>query len=229
VIKDEVKQETAEEQKTSQEEAGAPETEAPKTEMPEADAAEAEKTAKGDGNSEDAAEGKDADAEGADEKDPETAQKKGLFGKKKKTEETVSKSAYDDLNNQYLRLNADFQNFRRRNENTRSEAYADAKASLITDLLGVLDNFDRALANPTEDTKYAEGVELIHKTFLEVVTKAGLTEIEAEGKPFDPNLHNAVMKQPKEGVESDTVITVFQKGYMLGGKVLRPSMVIVAE
>ncbi|HPX70159.1 MAG TPA: nucleotide exchange factor GrpE [Bacillota bacterium] len=135
----------------------------------------------------------------------------------------------EELNVKYLRLMADFQNFRRRTEKERGDIYAYANEAFAVDCLEVLDNFERALASAPENDKFAEGMALICKQFVDVLAKNKVLEIEAEGKPFDHNLHNAVLKQPAEGVESDVVTQVLQKGYTLNGKVIRPSAVIVAE
>ena len=128
-----------------------------------------------------------------------------------------------------MRLMADFQNFRRRTEKEKSDIYAYGNEKLVADLLPVLDNFERALAAAAEGDKFAEGMQLIYKQMVDVLVKNKVEEIKAEGQVFDPNLHNAVMRQAKEGAESDTIITVLQKGYTLNGKVVRPSTVIVAE
>ena len=148
----------------------------------------------------------------------------------KAEEKTAEKKEEDeDLNTRYMRLMADFQNFRRRTEKEKSDIYAFGNEKLVSDLLPVLDNMERALAAAPEGDKFAEGMELIYKQMVDVLKKNKVEEIEAEGKVFDPNLHNAVMRQAKEGAESDTIITVLQKGYTLNGKVVRPSTVIVAE
>ena len=151
--------------------------------------------------------------------------------KEEKTEEKPAekKEEDEDLNTRYMRLMADFQNFRRRTEKEKSDIYAFGNEKLVSDLLPVLDNMERALAAAPEGDKFAEGMELIYKQMVDVLKKNKVEEIEAEGKVFDPNLHNAVMRQAKEGAESDTIITVLQKGYTLNGKVVRPSTVIVAE
>ena len=144
---------------------------------------------------------------------------------------TGSGSADEDLNTRYLRLAADFQNFRRRTESERSRIYQDAKESMSLQLLEVVDNFERAMEHASEspDPKFAEGMELILKQLRDVLARNSVSEIEALGKPFDPNYHNAVMTEAAEGAESGTVTKVFQKGYMLNQKVLRPSMVAVAQ
>ena len=135
----------------------------------------------------------------------------------------------EDLQTQYLRLAADFQNYRRRTENTRSEAYQDAKIEIVSKLLEVIDNFERAMDAAPADDKFAEGMALILKQLLDLLKSNNVEEIEALGKPFDPNFHNAVMTEEAEGTESGTITKVFQKGYILNSKVIRPAMVIVAK
>lgn len=163
-------------------------------------------------------------AEGAEEaKAEEKAEEQPAEKPEEKKEED------EDLNTRYMRLMADFQNFRRRTDKEKSDIYAYGNEKLVLELLPVLDNFERALAAAEEGDKFAEGMQLIYKQMVDALTKNKVEEIEAEGKPFDHNLHNAVMRQPQEGAESDTIINVLQKGYKLNGKVVRPSMVIVAE
>ena len=162
----------------------------------------------------------------------ENAENAGNAEEKEETTEekpAEKKEEDEDLNTRYMRLMADFQNFRRRTEKEKSDIYAFGNEKLVSDLLPVLDNMERALTAAPEGDKFAEGMELIYKQMVDVLKKNKVEEIEAEGKFFDPNLHNAVMRQAKEGAESDTIITVLQKGYTLNGKVVRPSTVIVAE
>jgi molecular chaperone GrpE len=137
----------------------------------------------------------------------------------------------EDLNTKYLRLAADFQNFRRRTEKEKNDIYAFANEKFAMGLLEVLDNFERAMehAEDSSDPKFAEGMQLILKQLQGVLEKNKVEEIEALGKPFDPNFHNAVMTEAAEGAQSGTVTKVFQKGYMLNQKVIRPSMVAVAQ
>ncbi len=143
----------------------------------------------------------------------------------------ADKNAEDeDLNTKYLRLMADFQNYKRRTEKEKSDIYAYANEKLIGELLNVIDNFDRALAQ-TENANdsFVSGMSMIFKQLSEVLTKAGLEEIEALGLEFDPNFHNAVMTEDTDAYESGQVSAVLQKGYMLNKKVVRPSMVKVAN
>jgi molecular chaperone GrpE len=137
----------------------------------------------------------------------------------------------EELNVKYMRLMADFQNFKRRSERERSEIYARANEGIVTQLLDVADNFERALSDDSagEDENFRKGMQLIFNQFKDVLTKSGVAEIEAEGAQFDPNFHNAVMMEDTDKVESGKVSEVLQKGYTLNGRVIRPSMVKVAN
>ena len=136
----------------------------------------------------------------------------------------------EEENTQYLRLMADFQNYKKRVEKEKSDIYAFANEKLIGEMLDVIDNFERALSQ-NNDVKdgFAEGMSMIFKQLMGVLTKAGLEEIEAQGQEFDPNFHNAVMTEETTEYESGKVTAVLQKGYLLNKKVIRPSMVKVAQ
>ena len=135
----------------------------------------------------------------------------------------------DDTIRLLQRNQADFENFRRRNNSVRAESYENGKRDAVAELLPSLDDFDRIMANADKaDEAWVEGVKLVYRKFTEELKKLGLTEIEAEGK-FDANLHNAVLSEAAEGVESETILAVLQMGYMLGDKILRHSMVKVSE
>ena len=128
-----------------------------------------------------------------------------------------------------LRLQADFENFRRRTAKEKEELAAVITQNLLTDLLPLLDNFERAMAvEQTDDEAFQKGVEMIFTQLREVLDKHGLEGIEAEGKPFDPNVHQAVMRVENPDVEDGTITQVLQKGYQAKGKVIRPAMVQVA-
>jgi len=163
----------------------------------------------------------------------ETQETEGCTGEAPAAEAAPEEKAepQEDLQMQYLRLAADFQNYRRRTEKEKSDIYAFANEKIATELLEVIDNFERAMAarDASADDKFAEGMELILKQLKGVLDKNHVTEIEAEGKPFDPNFHNAVLTEEAEGAEPGTVTKVLQKGYQLNGKVIRPSMVAVAQ
>ena len=174
-------------------------------------------------NAEEGASGEDqcSAPENASQEAPEEA-------REEKPEEDLQKK-YDELSDSRLRLMAEYQNYRRRTEKEKSDIYAHANEEFAKQLLDVIDNFERAMQAQTEDAKYKEGMELIFKQLQGVLEKNSVEEIEAMGKPFDPNLHNAVMNDPASDAESGTVTKVFQKGYMLNKKVIRPAMVAVAE
>ncbi len=135
----------------------------------------------------------------------------------------------EELQTKYLRLAADFQNFKRRTEKEKGDIYAYANEKLLTELLDVIDSLERALATESSDSTLADGVNMIQKQLKGVLEKNGLEEIKAEGEAFDPNFHHAVMVEAEDGRESGEITTVLQKGYMLNKKVIRPVMVKVAE
>ena len=128
-----------------------------------------------------------------------------------------------------LRLQADFENFRRRTAKEKEELAAVITQNLLTDLLPLLDNFERAMAVEQSDGEaFQKGVEMIFTQLREVMEKHGLENIEAEGAPFDPNVHQAVMRVENPDVEDGTITQVLQKGYQAKGRVIRPAMVQVA-
>ena len=131
----------------------------------------------------------------------------------------------------YLRLMAEFQNYKKRVAKEKSDIHSYANEKIVTELLEVLDNFERALAtdNSTDVEGYSQGMKLIFDQLLGVLTKSGLVEVKALGEEFDPNMHNAVMTADSEEYDSNKVCSVLQKGYTLNGKVIRPSMVTVAK
>ena len=134
-----------------------------------------------------------------------------------------------DVNDKYLRLAAEYDNYRKRTAKEKESIYGDAKADTIKPLLAVYDNLERGIAQYDESDVHRQGLELILRQFTEALTKLGVTEIEAKGQPFDPGLHNAVMHVEDETAGENTVVEVFQKGFMLGDKVLRFAMVKVAN
>ena len=136
-----------------------------------------------------------------------------------------SKKAVDEAILDAQRIQAEFANFRRRNQSVRSESMDDGIRDTIKALLPVLDNFDRALAN-SDGTPFAEGMEKINKQLIDCLKKCGLEEVEAEGA-FDPNLHEAVMQDTETEAEPGTITAVLQKGYRVKGKIIRHTMVKV--
>ncbi len=142
--------------------------------------------------------------------------------------EEASNEEEEAFKDKYMRLMADFQNYKRRTEKEKSDVHAFANEKLVTDLLEVLDNFERALDQDAAEG-FKEGMALIFDQLNTVLKRAGMEEIEAFDKEFDPNFHNAVMMEDTDKVESGNVSEVIQKGYTLHGKVIRPSMVKVAN
>ena len=129
-----------------------------------------------------------------------------------------------------LRLQADFDNFRRRTRQEKEEISAVVTQTILTDFLPLLDNFERAVAVETTDTEnFQNGVEMIYKQLKETMQKNGLEAIETEGAKFDPNFHQAVMRVQNADQEDDTIAAELQKGYMVKGRVIRPSMVQVVS
>ena len=130
---------------------------------------------------------------------------------------------------QFLRLAAEYDNYRKRTAKEKESLWAGAKADTVQAFLPVYDNLERALKQDTADEAYKKGVEMTMNQLREVFAKLGITEIEAQGKPFDPNLHNAVMHIEDENLGENIVAQVFQAGFMLGEKVIRFAMVQVAN
>lgn len=135
----------------------------------------------------------------------------------------------DELNNKYQRLQAEYANYRRRTQQEKETIGVFANEKIITELIPVIDSMERALdaCEDKEDTMY-KGISLVHKQLIDTLVKFGVEEIEAESKEFDPNLHLAVMQESVDGVEANQIVMVLQKGYKLGTKVVRPSMVKVS-
>jgi len=149
-------------------------------------------------------------------------------------EEIVEEQAVEESppapDDSYLRLAADFDNYRKRVVREHAELTTRANERLVNELLPVLDDLERALeaAAEHEEAKLEEGVQLVHRSLASLLGRHGLTEIATDGA-FDPHVHEALLAQSAEGAEEGSVLQVLQKGYKLGDKVLRPARVIVAE
>lgn len=143
--------------------------------------------------------------------------------------EEAQKQAKDNLD-KYIRQLAEFENFRKRSNSEKTAMYSNGVRDTVEKLLPVIDNFERAVeaADDKEDPMY-KGVEMILKQFMEILENLGVKEIPSKGEPFDPNVHSAVMHIDDESCDENVVVEVFQKGYTLGDKVIRPSMVKVAN
>ena len=169
--------------------------------------------------------------------EPETAEedagtdKKGFFGKKKEKKDKKDEQIAE-LTDKLKRQLAEFENFRNRTDKEKSQMYAVGAKDVIEKILPVIDNFERGLKSIPEDQKggpVASGMEMIYKQLITVLSDLGVTPIEAVGKEFDPNLHNAVMHAEDEGLGENIVAEEFQKGYKYKDTVLRHSMVKVAN
>ncbi len=132
------------------------------------------------------------------------------------------------LKDQYARMLAEYANFKRRTEQEKESIGLYAKSEVMRVLLPVLDAFERAESSP-DGPEFRKGIEMTVAQLRDLLHGLGLTEIEAEGKPFDPEIHHAVSREDANGVEPETVTEVFQKGYTVGGRVIRPAMVKVAN
>lgn len=145
------------------------------------------------------------------------------------TEEEKLRKELDEAKDKYLRLMAEYDNFRKRSAKERLELSATVKGNTIGEILPVFDNFERALAAETEDTNYKAGVEMIFKQFGDMLSKLGVEIIDPIGQTFDPNIANAVNQIEDENYGENEVAQVFQKGYKIGDKVIRYAMVVVAN
>ena len=182
-----------------------------------------------------AAEAKEVPSEASSEEPA----KKGFGGKKKSADSKELKKLKEELmkardeleeaKSRYMRLAAEYDNYKKRTAREMDSRYADAKLDVLKELLPILDNFERGLEVACSDSAYKEGVELIFKQFTDLLAQQGVTEIEAIGQTFDPNFHNAVMHIEDESLGENTIAEVFMKGYKQGDKVLRHSMVKVAN
>lgn len=138
----------------------------------------------------------------------------------------------EEMDNRYLRLQADYDNLRRRSKLDLESAQKYRVQSLSSDLIQALDNFERALAIKTENEETAsmlQGLEMVYKGIISALDKEGVKAIEAVGQQFDPNVHQAVMQVNDDNFDSNVVVEEFQKGYMIKDRVLRPSMVKVNQ
>jgi molecular chaperone GrpE len=161
--------------------------------------------------------------------------------KKKKKDEVVEElnlaleekeEMIKTLQEKLLYLQADFDNFKKLKIKERQDTLKFGNEVLLKELLPVLDNLERALdhASKTEDFKSIhEGVKIVFNEFLKVLERAGIERIDAIGKKFDPNFHEAFMQEEKDGIEPDTVVSEMQKGYILNGRLIRPSMVTISK
>lgn len=163
----------------------------------------------------------------------ETVQKEeDKQGSEEKKEEAKTDPGKDEvalLTDKYLRICAEYDNFRKRTQKEKENLYGDIRANVISSFLPVYDNLVRALAAETQDEAYRKGVEMIMNQFNSTLEKLGASEIKAVGEKFDPALHNAVMHVDDETKGENEIVEEFQKGFKIGDKVIRFSMVKVAN
>ena len=164
--------------------------------------------------------------EAASEDKKEEKSKTSFFGKKKKDK---SEQKVEELTDRLKRTMAEFDNFRKRTEKEKSSMYIIGARDIVEKMLPIVDNFERGLAQAPEDDPFAEGMKMIYKQMMTAFDEMGVKPIEAVGKEFDPNLHNAVMHVEDESVGENIVVEEFQKGYTYKDFVVRHSMVKVAN
>ncbi len=164
--------------------------------------------------------------EAASEDKKEEKSKASFFGKKKKDK---SEQKVEELTDRLKRTMAEFDNFRKRTEKEKSSMYIIGAKEIVEKILPVVDNFERGLAQAPEDDSFAEGMKMIYRQMMTAFDEMGVKPIEAVGKEFDPNLHNAVMHVEDESVGENIVVEEFQKGYTYKDFVVRHSMVKVAN
>lgn len=136
--------------------------------------------------------------------------------------------ALAEANDKYVRLYAEYDNYRKRTAKEKTETYQNASAQCVEKILPVLDSFERSLEAECSDENFKNGMSMIYNQLKNFLTQMNVTEIEALGAEFDPNIHNAIQQQDGTDYASNHVCAVFQKGYMLGDKLVRPAMVAVA-
>ena len=162
----------------------------------------------------------------------EEVKKKGFFNKDKKEKKDKKDQKIDELTDQYRRTLAEFDNYRKRTEKEKTAMFEVGAKDIIEKLLPVIDSFERGLATVSEEQKaepFVDGMDKIYKQLVKQLEDAGVKEIEALDKEFDPNLHNAVMHVEDENVGENIIVEVFQKGYTYRDSVVRHSMVKVAN
>ena len=149
----------------------------------------------------------------------------------KELNEKISKltSDLDDLKDRHTRLIAEFDNLKKRSAKERENLYNSIICDIVTPLLPVVDNLEHAVAQSTSDEEYKKGIELVLKQFKDILASQNVKEIESVGKPFDPSIHEAVSSIQDENLGEKIVASEYRKGYMIGNKVIRHSMVVVAN
>ena len=140
-----------------------------------------------------------------------------------------NKRELEDITDRYKRILAEFENYKKRSQKERSMLYNSILSDIVSTLLPVMDNLENAVKAETQDEEYKKGVELVLKQFKDVLTANGVEEIKTVGETFDPELHEAVSSIQDENLGEKEIATEYRKGYKIGSKVIRHSMVVVAN
>ena len=161
---------------------------------------------------------------------PETSEEEDEVAEYNDTATEIAnlEDALNEANNKYVRLFAEYDNYRKRTAKEKSETYSNASAKCIEELLPVIDSFERSLEVECTDENFKNGMSMIFGQLKNFLEKMNVTAIDALGAEFDPNIHNAISQQDGTDYASNHVCTVFQKGYKIGDKLIRPAMVAVA-
>lgn len=163
-----------------------------------------------------------AKAAKTDESKPDKSEKKD----KTEAKENPLQKELDEVNDRLLRVTAEYSNYKRRSEKEKQDAYAFAKADTVKELLPMIDNFERALANESEDYEaLKKGIQMIFDSLTASLSRLNVEVFGEVGDIFDPNLHNAVMHIEDENLKDGEIVDVFQKGYKIGDRIIRPAMV----
>ncbi len=169
---------------------------------------------------------------------------KDILEEEQKTEETTKeqakesaplspeeqlKSDYNELNDKFLRLAAEYDNYRKRTQKEKEAIYPEAVISTVQKILPVLDNFGRAMSTPCSDSEFKKGLDMIAQSFADMLSRMAVEEFGEVGEDFDPNIHNAIMQVEHESLETNKIAEVFQKGYKIGDRIIRHAMVKVVN
>lgn len=144
-------------------------------------------------------------------------------------QEDTTKQELEEMTDRYKRLMAEFDNFKKRSSKERESLYNSLMSDIITSILPVVDNLEKAAAAPTEDENYKQGVEMVHKQLMDTLSSLGVEEIKTVGETFNPEYHEAVSSVEDEALGEKEIKEEFRKGYKIGSKVIRHSMVVVAN
>ena len=163
-----------------------------------------------------------------DENKEKTSQENEIKEEKVQEEKQITVAEFDELNDRYKRVLAEFENFKKRSLKEREGLYNSVLGDIIEGILPAMDNLENAVKAECKDEGYKQGVELVQKQFKDFLAKHNVQEIPAVGEQFDPSVHEAVSSTEVEGKPSGEIIQEFRKGYKIGSKVIRHSMVVVA-